>query len=126
MQPNVEGGALYWQLSKKQPIRAWYPATAVTNADISNQSGGYASFDYLTSDGTYDFASSVSLTFNHQMAKVKCTLSIGEGITEENLSSATVKIYVSVSAMSSSAPPKVEVAFFLEFHATSILFPFIR
>lgn len=93
MQPNAEDEVLYWQCSKSQSIRAWYPATAVTNADISNQSGGYASFDYLTSDGTYDFASSVSLTFNHQMAKVKCTLSIGEGITEENLSSATVKIY---------------------------------
>ena len=89
-----ETSSCYWQQNTGQRILAWYPSTDVTDVDISNQSGGFADFDYLTADLTADFtASAVELPFRHQMAKVKCILTAGDGITSSDISSATIQIY---------------------------------
>ena len=94
MEPETPGDPYYWQQNTGQRILAWYPSTDVTDVDISNQSGGFADFDYLTADLTADFtASAVELPFRHQMAKVKCILTAGDGITSSDISSATIQIY---------------------------------
>lgn len=66
---------LYWEKMKEQSIDAWYPATD-KEYDLTNQAGGYAEFDLLASNGTFDYVpnQTVKLKFNHLMAKVKCTL----------------------------------------------------
>lgn len=74
-------------------IQAWYPAEAVTAKDISDQSQGFADFDYLKAETTAKFSATgaVSLSFVHQMAKVTCTLEAGNNITD--ISHATVSFY---------------------------------
>lgn len=94
MEANNPKDPCYWIQDKDQRILAWYPADGASETDISNQSAGFAAFDYLTSDGTYNRTSAnVALPFKHQMAKVKYTLIAGEGITMNDLSSATIQIY---------------------------------
>lgn len=94
MEANNPKDPCYWIQNKDQRILAWYPADGASETNISDQSTGFAAFDYLTSDGTYNRTSAnVTLPFKHQMAKVKYTLEAGEGITNDDLSSATVQIY---------------------------------
>lgn len=94
LEPILPGDAYYWKQSKGQQISAWYPADDAVNEDISNQTADFASFDYLFSDNTYDFTNSpVNLVFGHRMAKVKCILQKGDGITDDDLVGATVHIY---------------------------------
>lgn len=94
MEANNPKDPCYWIQDKDQRILAWYPANGASETNISNQSAGFAAFDYLTSDGTYNRTSAnATLPFKHQMAKVKYTLKTGEGITNDDLSSATVQIY---------------------------------
>lgn len=94
MEANNPNDPCYWIQDKDQRILAWYPADGASETNISDQSAGFAAFDYLTSDGTYNRTSAnATLPFKHQMAKVKYTLIAGEGITNDDLSSATVQIY---------------------------------
>lgn len=91
--PIPPGDGCYWKQSKGQPISAWYPADDVGAQDISIQATGFASFDYLFSDGTYDFTNTpVNLVFKHRMARVKCILQKGDGISDDDLAGATVQI----------------------------------
>lgn len=92
MKPDGAENTLYWQKSQGQRIQAWFPVSAT--ATISDQSSGFSSYDYLVSDGTYNYtASVVELPFKHQMAKVKYILQNGDGISASDFSSATVQIY---------------------------------
>lgn len=84
---------LYWDNTDKATVTAWLPYEAQTDVDISDQSVGFAAFDYLTAsaDGQ-SYLAPVSLQFTHKMAKIRCILKPGKGITETDLSKAVVKI----------------------------------
>lgn len=102
MEPVTTGDGYYWQNKDDKTILAWYPAEDIANKDISDQSSGFAAFDYLTADAKANYtANAVTLLFKHQMAKVKYTLVKGEGISDDDIANATVSIsgyqYVSFS-----------------------------
>lgn len=84
----------YWQSKDQQTVEAWYPYDAQTDIDISNQADGYTQFDYLkATEANQSYASPVSLTFKHQMAKVKCGLIKGDGVTDKEFATAKVSVY---------------------------------
>ena len=85
---------VYWQNSASATVTAWWPCEAQTNISISNQSNGYAAYDFLTATAAnQSYWTQVSLNFKHQMAKVKYILQAGTGITDAELAAATVSIY---------------------------------
>ena len=82
----------YWQSTAPATVTAWYPAAAQNNVDISDQSGGFAQFDFLKAEvpnSTYSQAN-IALPFEHQMAKVKVTVSSANTYTD--LTGAEVRI----------------------------------
>lgn len=83
---------LYWDNTDKASVSAWLPYDAQTDVDISDQSAGFAAFDYLTAtaDGQ-SYLTPVSLQFKHKMAKVSCVLEPGKGVTETDLNATVVK-----------------------------------
>lgn len=85
---------VYWQNSASATVKAWYPYAAQTNISISDQSNGYAAYDFLTATAeNQNYRTPVTLNFKHQMAKVKYILRAGNGITADELATATVSIY---------------------------------
>lgn len=83
---------LYWDNTAQTAVSAWLPCEPQTDVDISDQSTGFAAFDYLTAIAEgQSYLAPVSLQFKHKMAKVRCILKPGKGITEADLTSATVK-----------------------------------
>ena len=83
---------VYWQNTASATVTAWYPYGEQPNVDISDQSKGFAAFDFLTATAEeQNYQSTVSLSFKHQMAKVSYTLQ-GEGVTEEELQTAVVTL----------------------------------
>lgn len=85
---------VYWQNTASATVKAWYPYAAQTNISISDQSNGYAAYDFLTATAeNQNYQTSVTLNFKHQMAKVKYILQAGSGITADELATATVSIY---------------------------------
>lgn len=83
---------VYWQNAAPADVKAWYPYTPQEDVDISDQSKGFAAFDYLAAVAeNRTFQNAVELKFKHRMAKVSYTLK-GEGITSDELTSATVQI----------------------------------
>ena len=93
MEPVNPSDVYYWKANTMK-ILAWYPATDVTAKAISDQSQGFADFDYLKAETTAKFSATgaVSLSFAHQMAKVTYTLTT-DNTTTTDLSKATVSIY---------------------------------
>lgn len=84
----------YWQNTAKATVKAWYPfANSEQTYDISDQSTGYAAFDFLYAETEGSYASPVSLTFNHQMSKVSYTLAKGDGITDAELAAASITLF---------------------------------
>ena len=61
---------LYWSDTGEHTVTAWYPAKSGT-IDLSNQSQSLAYLLYAT--GTGDYQTPVTLTFAHQLAKVRVT-----------------------------------------------------
>ncbi len=95
MEPVNPSDVYYWKTNTEElKILAWYPAEAVTAKDISDQSQGFADFDYLKAKTTAKFSATgaVSLSFVHQMAKVTCTLTTDNSTTTD-VTKATVSIY---------------------------------
>ena len=83
---------VYWQNTASATVTAWYPYGEQPNVDISDQSKGFAAFDFLTATAEeQNYQSTVSLSFKHQMAKVSYTLQ-GEGVTDEELQTAVVTL----------------------------------
>lgn len=84
---------VYWQDTLSTYVKAWYPYIPQENVNISNQSRGFAAFDFLavTAEGR-NYTSSTDLILLHSMAKVSCTLQKGDGISDEDLAAATVRI----------------------------------
>lgn len=84
---------IYWQSTDPTYVKAWYPYATQNPVDISNQSGGFADIDFLTATAeNQSYNQPVKLIFLHQMAKVSYTLVPGDGITANDLESATVSI----------------------------------
>ena len=61
---------LYWSDRSRHTVSAWYPATGGT-LDLSDQSQSLAYL--LGGSGTGDYQTPVTLTFAHQLAKVRVT-----------------------------------------------------
>lgn len=61
---------LYWSDTGEHTVTAWYPAKSGT-IDLGNQSQSLAYLLYAT--GTGDYQTPVTLTFAHQLAKVRVT-----------------------------------------------------
>ena len=61
---------LYWSDTGEHTVTAWYPATGGT-LDLSDQSQSLAYLLYGTGSGNYQ--TQVTLTFTHQLAKVRVT-----------------------------------------------------
>ena len=61
---------LYWSDTGEHTVTAWYPATGGT-LDLSDQSQSLAYL--LGGSGTGDYQTPVTLTFTHQLAKVRVT-----------------------------------------------------
>ena len=61
---------LYWSDTGEHTVTAWYPAKSGT-LDLSDQSQSLAYLLYAT--GTGDYQTPVTLTFTHQLAKVRVT-----------------------------------------------------
>ena len=69
---------LYWSDRNDHTVTAWYPATGGT-LDLSDQSQSLAYL--LGGSGTGDYQTPVTLTFTHQLAKVRVT-PIGDALGE--------------------------------------------
>lgn len=91
---TASGTPYYWKDTSPATVRAWYPyAVGQQTHDISDQSQGYSSLDFLYAEAGGSYAAPVSLAFIHQMAKVSYTLVKGDGITDVDLSAATVTLF---------------------------------
>lgn len=90
--PIDAANVIWWKNADEARVTAWYPDIVNPALDISDQSGGYADFDlvWATAIGRYD--QEIVLQFTHRMAKIEFSLAAGDGITEEELSSASVKV----------------------------------
>ena len=90
--PIDAANAIWWKNADEARVMAWYPDIVNPALDISDQSGGYADFDlvWATAIGRYD--QEIVLQFTHRMAKIEFSLAAGDGITEEELASASVKV----------------------------------
>ena len=93
LNPATQDQTLYWRTTTPAPIQAWYPYEAQTNVDISDQSKGYAAFDFLYAEGEGSYNTTTTLRFKHQMAKVEYTLVKGDGISDTEWQAVTVKVY---------------------------------
>ena len=83
---------LYWDNTNEVTVSAWLPYEPQTDVDISDQSAGFAQFDYLAAIAEgQSYLAPVSLQFTHKMAKVRCVLKSGKGVTEADLNAASVK-----------------------------------
>ena len=91
---TASGAPYYWQSAAKATVTAWYPyAEGEVTYDISDQSDGYAGFDFLYAQSEGSYAAPVALAFSHQMAKVSYTLVKGQGVTDAELSAASVTVF---------------------------------
>ena len=90
-EPADAENTIYWQDPTKTRVTAWTPN--VSNVDISSQRDGYADFDLLYASALGRYKQTVTLNFNHRMAKIEVTLAAGEGITEEEITGATVTFF---------------------------------
>lgn len=66
---------LYWESKERINVSAYYPAESTGWIDISDQSGGFAAFDYLQVYASGNsFGQPIELQFRHCMAKVRVEL----------------------------------------------------
>lgn len=94
-----DGETLYWS-KQQETLAAWYPVNYIigngggSEVSITDQSSGFGTLENTlhapAQDYTYSSGGSVAFTFRHALAKVKVTLTKGDGIEESDLSNATV------------------------------------
>ena len=46
--PADAANTIYWQDTDEKQVTAWYPYTTASSVDISDQSNGYAAFDFMS------------------------------------------------------------------------------
>lgn len=76
-------------------VKAWFPSVELPyTKQISDQTEGFHNIDFLyAGTGTERYSNTIDLKFKHLMTKVKCNLSKGEGITDDDLATAKVSYY---------------------------------
>ncbi len=90
--PADAANAIWWKNTDEARITAWHPDIVNPALDISDQSGGYADFDLVWATAVGRYNQDIVLQFRHRMAKVEFSLTAGDGITEEELANASVKV----------------------------------
>lgn len=102
MLPDGEANTLYWQKSNEtKTLAAWYPVSCTIGSNtgsgevsITGQNASFATLENIlhapAKDYTYSSGNPVAFVFRHALAKVKVTLKKGDGITDSDLSNATV------------------------------------
>ena len=90
--PADAANTIYWQDTAEAEVKAWWPSE-LKEYDISDQSGGYAGFDFLYASATGSYDRPLNLCFRHLMAKIEVSLSAGDGVTAEDLAGAEVTFY---------------------------------
>ena len=90
--PADAANAIWWKNTDEARITAWHPDIVAPALDISDQSGGYADFDLVWATAVGRYNQDIVLQFRHRMAKVEFSLAAGDGITEEELAGASVKV----------------------------------
>lgn len=94
LQPATDEETLYWKDTNPTTITAWYPFDLQEGVDISNQKSGFAAYDVLKAVAeNQNYQNSTRLVFRHQMAKVKCRLIKGKGLTDEEFARVVVQVY---------------------------------
>lgn len=91
--PDGNDQTIYWQNAGPATVAAWYPYETVT-ADLTDQTGGYETIDFLraeTADAVYNRP--LSLDFKHRMAKVKCVVKKGPGISDSDVEAAQLTLF---------------------------------
>ena len=98
MSPNDEANTLYWSKTQ-ETLAAWYPVSCTigrSKVNITDQSSGFGTLENIlhapAKGYTFSSGGAVAFTFRHALAKVKVTLQKGEGITDSDLSGATVRL----------------------------------
>lgn len=90
---------VYWESTATSTVNAWYPAAAYNSSStvsLSDQSSGLAYVLKGTGSGSYK--NSVSLSFTHQLAKVRIQVKKGTYTGNMNVTSVKVKGYTSCTA----------------------------
>ena len=90
--PADAANTIYWQDTDEKQVTAWYPYTTASSVDISDQSNGYAAFDFMSATATGSYQQTVSLSFKHLMSKVVVKLTAGDGITADEIAGASVTL----------------------------------
>lgn len=91
--PADAANTLYWQSTAPAYITAWYPYGEQNNVDISDQSKGFAGFDFLRAEASASYNTPLALTFRHQMAKVTCVLTNDASLSPDEWKSVRVAYY---------------------------------
>ena len=65
---------LYWEDNGNVVVDGYYPVKSTGDVDISDQSGGFADFDYLVAVENAKFGQPVELQFTHYMTKIRVEL----------------------------------------------------
>ena len=98
MSPDGEANTLYWSKAQ-ETLAAWYPVSCTigrSKVNITDQNSGFGTLENILhapeKDYTFSSGGAVAFTFRHALAKVKVTLKKGEGITDSDLSGATVRL----------------------------------
>ena len=92
VRPADAENIIWWKNTDEARITAWHPDIVNPNLDISDQSRGYAEFDLVWATAGGRYKQDIVLQFRHSMAKVEFSLAAGDGITEEELAGASVKV----------------------------------
>ena len=97
----ADGETLYWN-KRQETLAAWHPVNYIigngggSEVNITDQSSGFGTLENIlhapAQEYTYSSGGSVAFTFRHALAKVKVALKKGEGITDDDLSNATVRL----------------------------------
>lgn len=100
MIPDGDGNILYWS-KRQETLAAWYPVSCTVGSNtgsgevnITDQNTSFGTLENIlhapAQDYTYSSGNSVAFVFCHALAKVKVTLKKGDGIEDNDLSTATV------------------------------------
>ncbi|WP_242386174.1 fimbrillin family protein [Phocaeicola sartorii] len=104
MVADGEANTLYWQKSNEtKTLAAWHPVSCTVGSDtdngevdITDQRSGFGTLEnilHAPAQGyTYSSSHPVAFVFRHALAKVKVALKKGDGMTDDDLSSATVRL----------------------------------
>lgn len=101
MIPDGEANTLYWQKSNEtKTLAAWYPVSCTignsggSEVNITDQHSSFGTLENVlhapAQDYTYSSGNPVAFAFRHALAKVKVMLKKGDGIDDNDLSTATV------------------------------------